>query len=193
MTKTFGPPKSAGTFPVEAEDGSIKFERFKKYVWHWQWADLNAEVSATNLGRGVDVNEMVEVPWPTRSDAPALGPNAHNNPPPRILPPNPLTADLKVLLDEMDARKKAKKRAMGKAKGDAANKNKKAINDLKAKVDAAKASQKGTDFKATGAAMIEQSRKRKQLLQREKARANTKAITLDDKLRQEANANANAQ
>lgn len=157
MTQTFGPPHKAGEFPKENEDGSIKFERFKKHTWTWEWADLKAEVSATNLGRGVDVNEVVEVPWPTRSDAPALGPDAHTNPPPRILPPNPLTPDLKVLLDDMDARKKEKKRAMAKEK--AAKENKGApSNPLKEKLDRAATTKKGEDYKAVGKAATESSR-----------------------------------
>lgn len=157
MTKAFGPPnKKTSEFPNENEDGSIKFARFKKYIWTWEWTDLKAEVSATNIGRGVDVNESVEVPWPTRSDAPALGPDAHKNPPPRIQPPNPLTPDLKVLLDEMDARKKAKKAEMAKEKA----KEKKAAptNPLKKKLDRAASSKKGEDYKAVGKAMTDSSK-----------------------------------
>jgi hypothetical protein len=64
----FGSEHTDGGMP---EDGGIA--AFRPYAWTWQWTDLKVELSAIRYldGRTV-ITELAEVPWPVRSDAPAL-------------------------------------------------------------------------------------------------------------------------
>jgi hypothetical protein len=68
--KLFGKEtKSMGDIP------DAKAPEFKKLIpikREWGFSDVQAKVVAINMGsRGVDVSEVVEVPWPVRPNAPA--------------------------------------------------------------------------------------------------------------------------
>lgn len=80
MTEIFGPPATTtGRLPVAGAaaaegEGAPLFEKYAPFKATWSWSDLTVTVSALSYGaRGVDVYEAVEVPWPVRPDAPALG------------------------------------------------------------------------------------------------------------------------
>jgi len=70
MTRVFGAPHESTPLPQE-EQGRVRFEPWKRYIFAWKWADLRVEISALNMRRTVDVNELIEVPWPVRADAPS--------------------------------------------------------------------------------------------------------------------------
>ncbi|MCK6552068.1 hypothetical protein L6R52_39920, partial [Myxococcota bacterium] len=62
------PAEESGALP---EGGG--FAPYVPWTAAWRWADLTVTVRALSYGdRGVDVYEAAEVPWPVRSDAPAL-------------------------------------------------------------------------------------------------------------------------
>lgn len=78
MKERFGPPTSiTGALPSmpegPVEDHTVIFPRYVPFKAEWAWPDFEVTVSALSYGpRGVDVYEAAEVPWPVRSDAPAI-------------------------------------------------------------------------------------------------------------------------
>ena len=65
----YGEPSSQrGTIPL-AGDAPARLEPIRL---QWRYADLLVEVSATQFGKLISVDERVEVPWPIRADAPGL-------------------------------------------------------------------------------------------------------------------------
>jgi len=76
LTALYGPPlTSSGPLPVASEgiDPALIFPLLKTLKYEWRYADLLVQLTALNFGkRGIDVLESIEVPWPVRSDAPAL-------------------------------------------------------------------------------------------------------------------------
>ncbi len=75
MEATWGPPTETVDAPLPERGSSEEragFAPLKPYRHTWLWEDLKVELSALDFGkRGVDVNELFEVPWPVRADAPA--------------------------------------------------------------------------------------------------------------------------
>jgi hypothetical protein len=68
----FGKPHAMSELPPVEEDGSVRFPSVTPHRFEWRFADLHVRVEAMSYGkRGVDVNEVVEVPWPVRANAPA--------------------------------------------------------------------------------------------------------------------------
>jgi hypothetical protein len=68
----FGKPQVTSKLPPIEDDGSVRFPTVTPYKFEWQFADLRVRVEGMSFGkRGVDVNEVVEVPWPVRANAPA--------------------------------------------------------------------------------------------------------------------------
>jgi hypothetical protein len=66
----FGPPTKKSGAPV-LEPGKPPFPRYSPVKSQWSFADRRAEVVVMNLGpRGVDVRELVEVPWPVEVTPP---------------------------------------------------------------------------------------------------------------------------
>lgn len=67
----FGAPTSTGEPLPEGE--APTFPKFKPVLSEWKFRDLAVKVSALYTGgKTVSVSESIEVPWPVRSDAPAL-------------------------------------------------------------------------------------------------------------------------
>jgi hypothetical protein len=67
-----GKPHVVSELPPVEEDGSVRFPTVTPYKFEWRFTDLHIRVEAMSYGkRGVDVNEVVEVPWPVRATAPA--------------------------------------------------------------------------------------------------------------------------
>jgi hypothetical protein len=63
------------------------FPTFAQTKKAWKYPDYSAAVKAQNLGgRGIQVEEVYEVPWPIRSDAPSLPPTPGSSSPPVDVP-----------------------------------------------------------------------------------------------------------
>lgn len=57
--------KAGEGMPVE------QFPPFYSQPWEWSWADATARITVMGLGKkGMQLEEVFEVPWPVRSDAP---------------------------------------------------------------------------------------------------------------------------
>ncbi len=73
-----GPPtKQSASRPVEDDDPLTKpFERMVLVRDEWRFADRRAEVQVINMGpqKGIDFREILEIPWPVRTDGPPAGP-----------------------------------------------------------------------------------------------------------------------
>jgi len=70
--RIYGDPHEMKPLPPIEEDGSVRFPDTVPYKFVWSYADLTVRVEAMSHGkRGVDVNEVIEVPWPVRATAPA--------------------------------------------------------------------------------------------------------------------------
>ena len=70
----FGPPHRVLRGLPPADTPSPLFPRFEPVELAWRFADLSAAVRVMGAGAaGIDVYEVVEVPWPVRADAPAEG------------------------------------------------------------------------------------------------------------------------
>jgi hypothetical protein len=67
------PTSQSGPLP----DLSVRVERLPPLVVEWSYADLVVRITTIDFGgRGVSVDERVEVPWGIRSDAPSVPPAA---------------------------------------------------------------------------------------------------------------------
>ncbi|MFV8750748.1 hypothetical protein ACNOYE_09375 [Nannocystaceae bacterium ST9] len=65
----FGEPSSTrGALPEFDEE---LLDRLTPIAVQWRYADLLVEVTLTDFGKMVSVDERIEVPWPVESDAPA--------------------------------------------------------------------------------------------------------------------------
>ena len=74
FTAQLGEPTQLPTLSAPlAGSPSQEFEVLRPTTFQWRFADVVAEVTLLNTGtRGFNITEQVEVPWPVRSDAPAL-------------------------------------------------------------------------------------------------------------------------
>jgi hypothetical protein len=72
LTHSFGAPtRTQGDVDGASLPAQTPFPLMHPVKRTWSFTDLHAEVSVVNLGmRGLDINEVVEVPWPIRADAP---------------------------------------------------------------------------------------------------------------------------
>lgn len=65
----FGEPtRTRGSLPEFEEE---LLDRLPPFAMQWRFADLLVEVTLTDFGKSVSVDERIEVPWPVESDAPA--------------------------------------------------------------------------------------------------------------------------
>jgi hypothetical protein len=64
-----GEPSAQSEEPTQALEGQKPFPRFKLFRQEWRYSDRRFEVQAMNFGpkKGIDVREVVEIPWPIRS------------------------------------------------------------------------------------------------------------------------------
>ncbi|MEQ8275664.1 MAG: hypothetical protein RMA76_33980 [Deltaproteobacteria bacterium] len=71
LTKTYGEPKMVKR-PLPDAPSADAFPLYTQSRYAWEFADLKVMLDVMGTPRGVNVHEAVEVPWPVRSDAPAL-------------------------------------------------------------------------------------------------------------------------